>query len=187
MAQAAMENVRLEETMPGLAVGAAAHFHALGERAATGVHRRRSTDGGTRLGASASSSADATMSDAIELSNMSRSAEPSLMDIESTSEESRSSTSSSGSNAPMVSSAERNVQRRRARLCFAAMCWCFFLAGWNDGSTGPLLPTIQRHYNVGRASCAIHEMLAHLSLLYRSVSRSFLSSSCSIPWYVTWE
>ncbi|CAE6523018.1 unnamed protein product [Rhizoctonia solani] len=29
-----------------------------------------------------------------------------------------------------------------------ACCWCMFLAGWNDATTGPLLPTIQAHYGV---------------------------------------
>ncbi|KAK0430882.1 MFS general substrate transporter, partial [Armillaria borealis] len=30
--------------------------------------------------------------------------------------------------------------RRQANLQFAAVCWCFFLGGWNDGTTGPLIP-----------------------------------------------
>lgn len=35
-----------------------------------------------------------------------------------------------------------------ARLHFAAICWCFFLQGWNDGTTGPLLPRMQSVYHV---------------------------------------
>ncbi|KAJ8694718.1 hypothetical protein PTI98_007369 [Pleurotus ostreatus] len=31
---------------------------------------------------------------------------------------------------------------------FATLCWCFFLTGWNDGTTGPLLPRIQEVYNL---------------------------------------
>ena len=55
--------------------------------------------------------------------------------------------------------------KRREHIQFAALCFCFFLAGYNDGrslfdfgfpprlifgtgTTGPLLPTIQRHYHV---------------------------------------
>ncbi|TFY63546.1 hypothetical protein EVG20_g6271 [Dentipellis fragilis] len=38
-----------------------------------------------------------------------------------------------------------------ANVQFAALCWTQFLAGWNDGSTGPLLPRIQVVYNVGFA------------------------------------
>jgi hypothetical protein len=39
-------------------------------------------------------------------------------------------------------------QRQWGMLQFAMLCYNFFLAGWNDGSTGPLLPTIQRAHNV---------------------------------------
>ncbi|KAJ3563562.1 hypothetical protein NP233_g8859 [Leucocoprinus birnbaumii] len=40
-------------------------------------------------------------------------------------------------------------QRNTERIHFAALCWCLFLAGWNDGTTGPLLPRIQEVYHVG--------------------------------------
>ncbi len=36
----------------------------------------------------------------------------------------------------------------RVHVQFAALCWSMFLAGWNDGTTGPLLPRIQEVYNV---------------------------------------
>lgn len=39
-------------------------------------------------------------------------------------------------------------QKNTEKIQFAALCWCLFLAGWNDGSTGPLLPRIQDVYNV---------------------------------------
>lgn len=42
-------------------------------------------------------------------------------------------------------------QRMTGRIQFATTCWCFFLQGWNDGSTGPLLPVIQREHGVGFA------------------------------------
>jgi hypothetical protein len=35
-----------------------------------------------------------------------------------------------------------------ARTQLLALCWSLFLMGWNDGSTGPLLPTIQKSYGV---------------------------------------
>ncbi|KAF9495023.1 MFS general substrate transporter [Pleurotus eryngii] len=38
-----------------------------------------------------------------------------------------------------------------ARVQFATLCWCLFMAGWNDGTTGPLLPRIREVYNVGFA------------------------------------
>ena len=39
-------------------------------------------------------------------------------------------------------------------LQFFAACWSMVLAGWNDGTTGPLLPRIQQVYNVRRGSVA---------------------------------
>ncbi|KAJ3800932.1 MFS general substrate transporter [Lentinula aff. detonsa] len=38
---------------------------------------------------------------------------------------------------------ERAQYRSREYIQLAALYWCMFLAGWNDGSTGPLLPKIQ--------------------------------------------
>ncbi len=53
------------------------------------------------------------------------------------------------STAPVtISSQQRKQQRISGALHFFALSFSFFLQGWNDGSTGPLLPTIQRHYNV---------------------------------------
>ena len=37
---------------------------------------------------------------------------------------------------------------RTAHAQFLALCWALFLLGWTDGSTGPLLPTIQKFYDV---------------------------------------
>ena len=41
-------------------------------------------------------------------------------------------------------------QKFRGRIQFAVLCWSLFLLGWNDGTTGPLLPRIQEAYHVGR-------------------------------------
>ena len=103
--------------------------------------------------------------EAVELATLGRrqtvddpSPAPSLKDIESAAGSSRVSVqiaaarddeASVASSVPFVSSAERKRQKRKTYLCFATMCWMFFLFGWNDSSTGPLLPTIQRYYNVG--------------------------------------
>ncbi|KIM47167.1 hypothetical protein M413DRAFT_16581 [Hebeloma cylindrosporum] len=40
-------------------------------------------------------------------------------------------------------------QKNKGRVQFLALCWTLFLAGWNDGTTGPMLPRIQLVYNVG--------------------------------------
>lgn len=69
--------------------------------------------------------------------------------------------------AIQISPAQAAKFRRNGRIQFAALCWTFFLQGWNDGtahsprihrttdwhlfalgSTGPLLPKIQSYYNV---------------------------------------
>ncbi|KAF4594264.1 hypothetical protein EYR40_009067 [Pleurotus pulmonarius] len=46
---------------------------------------------------------------------------------------------------------DRQTSKKQAttsRVQFATLCWCLFLAGWNDGTTGPLLPRIREAYNV---------------------------------------
>ena len=40
------------------------------------------------------------------------------------------------------------ASRRKAKIQFAVLCWTLFLAGWNDGTTGPLLHRIQTVYHV---------------------------------------
>jgi hypothetical protein len=40
------------------------------------------------------------------------------------------------------------IQKRNSIVQFLALCWCIFMLGWNDGSTGPLLPRIQEEYRV---------------------------------------
>ncbi|KAJ1311159.1 hypothetical protein OPQ81_009660 [Rhizoctonia solani] len=34
-------------------------------------------------------------------------------------------------------------------LAIATCCGCMFMSGWNDATTGPLLPAIQARYNIG--------------------------------------
>jgi hypothetical protein len=40
------------------------------------------------------------------------------------------------------------METRTARAQFLALCWSFFLLGWINGSTGPLLFSIQKTYGV---------------------------------------
>ena len=39
-------------------------------------------------------------------------------------------------------------EARSARAQFLALCWAVLVIGWCDGSTGPLLPRIQKFYDV---------------------------------------
>ena len=52
------------------------------------------------------------------------------------------------STAPSVSAAQKAVYRRKSLIHFLALCFCVFGMGWNDGTTGPMLPRIQEHYHV---------------------------------------
>lgn len=52
---------------------------------------------------------------------------------------------SSDASAPLAPS---RSQIKKARIQFITLCWTLFLAGWNDASTGPLLPRIQEVYHV---------------------------------------
>ena len=40
------------------------------------------------------------------------------------------------------------VMRRKALIQFATLCWSIFVVGWNDGTTGPLVPRLQEVYHV---------------------------------------
>ncbi|TCD71911.1 hypothetical protein EIP91_000043 [Steccherinum ochraceum] len=58
-------------------------------------------------------------------------------------------TSSSSGPPPVVFPAASTKTRRTATIQFVALCWTLFLAGWNDGSTGPLLPRMRDAYHIG--------------------------------------
>ncbi|KAI0350865.1 MFS general substrate transporter [Trametes cingulata] len=55
------------------------------------------------------------------------------------------------STAPAISAAQKAVYRRNSLIHFLALCFCVFCMGWNDGTTGPMLPRIQEHYHVNFA------------------------------------
>ena len=40
------------------------------------------------------------------------------------------------------------LNTRKLNIKFAAICLALFLEGWNLGATGPLIPAIQKYYNV---------------------------------------
>ncbi|KAI0822943.1 MFS general substrate transporter [Trametes gibbosa] len=55
------------------------------------------------------------------------------------------------STAPAISAAQKAVYRRKSLVHFLALCCCVFCMGWNDGTTGPMLPRIQANYHVNFA------------------------------------
>jgi hypothetical protein len=76
---------------------------------------------------------------------------PSLKEKDNERGEMRVASSASISGAASVSDLKGQTkrQRLRARVQFATVCGSMYLAGWNDGTTGPLLPRIQTVYGVG--------------------------------------
>ncbi|KIY70470.1 MFS general substrate transporter [Cylindrobasidium torrendii FP15055 ss-10] len=44
---------------------------------------------------------------------------------------------------------EHHPDKLIARMHFSALCLTLFLEGWDDGTTGPLLPSIQEYYQIG--------------------------------------
>ena len=40
------------------------------------------------------------------------------------------------------------AMRRKGWIQFAAICWAIFVCGWNDGTTGPLIPRLREVYRV---------------------------------------
>lgn len=47
-----------------------------------------------------------------------------------------------------IPSESNKAQRRSEFAGMAALVWTFFLAGWNDGTAGPMLPAMQKHFQV---------------------------------------
>lgn len=80
-------------------------------------------------------------------------------DIENIEFTDRTGKGSERANSSVTLSANTNAHRLRARIQFASCCYSMFLAGWNDGSTGPLLPRIQKVYNVSK--CRLYKWAAN--------------------------
>ncbi|RDB30823.1 Bypass of stop codon protein 6 [Hypsizygus marmoreus] len=71
------------------------------------------------------------------------------------------------------SATERRKFHVASIVHFAALCWCLFVEGWNDGSTGPLLPVIQRDYHIG---------FSIVSLYFVSNCAGFISGAALNVW-----
>lgn len=49
---------------------------------------------------------------------------------------------------PPVVAKAYSLNIRKLNIKFAAICFVLFLEGWNLGATGPLIPAIQKYYDV---------------------------------------
>jgi len=63
---------------------------------------------------------------------------------------------------------------------FLTLCWALLLAGYNDGSTGPLLPKIRQVYDVRVQSFPV----ALSQLIVRSVSQVGFVRTSLIPTHI---
>ena len=50
---------------------------------------------------------------------------------------------------PPVMTKAYSLNIRKLNIKFAVICLAMFLEGWNLGATGPLIPAIQKYYDVG--------------------------------------
>ncbi|KAJ7158305.1 major facilitator superfamily domain-containing protein [Mycena crocata] len=99
------------------------------------------------------------MSSAIELHSLPISTEPSL----AAGQESKSDELVPVNSDPVPPRLRQHVLRERVQLF--ALYWCMFLAGWNDGTAGPLIPRIQRVYHVGFAVVSLTFVFACVGFL----------------------
>ncbi|KAK7044701.1 MFS domain-containing protein [Favolaschia claudopus] len=72
------------------------------------------------------------------------------------------------SNSQVVSRSDSRIgngSRVRARVQLAALFFTMFLAGWNDGSNGPLIPRMQKVYNVSFLVVSLTFVLACIGFI----------------------
>ncbi|KAI5996336.1 MFS general substrate transporter [Pisolithus albus] len=77
---------------------------------------------------------------------------------------------------PADSKSHERGRRRRAHIQFATLCWTLYLMGWNDGTTGPLLPRIQRVYNVNFSIVSLLFVSACIGFITGAISNLVLDS-----------
>ncbi|KAK0224600.1 MFS general substrate transporter, partial [Armillaria nabsnona] len=65
--------------------------------------------------------------------------------------------------------------RRQANLQFAAVCWCFFLGMWNDGTTGPLIPVIQESYHINFATVSLLFVFSRIGFVLGAGANVYLN------------
>ncbi|KAI0332817.1 MFS general substrate transporter [Cubamyces sp. BRFM 1775] len=79
------------------------------------------------------------------------------------------------STAPAISSAQKAVYRRKNIIHFVTLCFAMFLNGWNDGTTGPLLPRIQSYYNLGYAVVSLIFIFNTIGYLSGAIANVWLT------------
>lgn len=93
----------------------------------------------------ASSVPDASLGDGIELTSLPKS-DNSQTVLRSTTRSSQE--ADRATTEDTISPERQRTHKRNDRIQFAALCWLVFLVGWNDGTTGPLIPRMQVDYKL---------------------------------------
>ncbi|KAK7057827.1 MFS domain-containing protein [Favolaschia claudopus] len=65
--------------------------------------------------------------------------------------------------------------KMKERIQLFTLCWVLFLAGWNDGSLGPLLPRIQEFYHIGYTIVSLIFVLQCVGCIFGAVINISLS------------
>ncbi|EGO25588.1 hypothetical protein SERLADRAFT_368985 [Serpula lacrymans var. lacrymans S7.9] len=95
----------------------------------------------------------------------------------------------------MFLASQTEEQKRKARMQMMCLYWSFFLLGWNDGSTGPLLPRIQSVYHVNFtivsllfvSLCVVprdHVLMSGIGSLTQIVAYSLQAAAVPFPVFV---
>ncbi|CDO77090.1 hypothetical protein BN946_scf184473.g34 [Trametes cinnabarina] len=83
--------------------------------------------------------------------------------------------SETDSTALALSPAEKAVFRRKSLTHFLALCWCVFCMGWNDGTTGPMLPRIQANYHLGFALVSLIFVFNTIGFIIGAMANIYLT------------
>ncbi|TFK87362.1 MFS general substrate transporter [Polyporus arcularius HHB13444] len=79
------------------------------------------------------------------------------------------------STAPAITAAQKAVQKRKRMINFMLLCFVIFMNGWNDGTTGPLLPRIQSYYGLGFASVSLIFVFNAVGYVAAAVANVYLT------------
>ncbi|KAI0370515.1 MFS general substrate transporter [Pilatotrama ljubarskyi] len=71
--------------------------------------------------------------------------------------------------------AQTSAMSRKGWIQFGTLCWSSYVAGWNDGTVGPLLPRLQEIYRVGYAVVSLIFFTSTLGFLTGAFSYMYLT------------
>ncbi|RPD55996.1 MFS general substrate transporter [Lentinus tigrinus ALCF2SS1-6] len=79
------------------------------------------------------------------------------------------------STAPVMSTAQKAALKRKRLTNFMTLCFVVFMNGWNDGTTGPLLPRIQEYYGIGFAMVSLIFVFNAVGYVAAAVANVYLT------------